>query len=56
MGWEHSLKNELIVARWTGQKKRSSAERLRTVLHEFGIAELEARRFPALQEVSGAGP
>jgi hypothetical protein len=29
VGWEHSLKNELIIARHTGQKKRSAAERLR---------------------------
>jgi hypothetical protein len=29
VGWEHSLKNELIIARYTGQKKRSAPERLR---------------------------
>jgi len=54
VGWEHSLKNELIVARWTGQKKRSAAERLRAVLTEFGIAGLEALRFPALPTPSDA--
>ena len=48
VGWEHSLKNELILARWTGQGKRSGADRLRAILAEFGIAELEARRFPGL--------
>jgi hypothetical protein len=48
VGWEHSLKNELILARWTGQGKRSAADRLRPILAEFGIAELEARRFPGL--------
>ncbi|HEY0825663.1 MAG TPA: SAM-dependent methyltransferase, partial [Ramlibacter sp.] len=32
VGWEHSMKNELIVARWTGQRKRSAAERLRAIL------------------------
>jgi hypothetical protein len=48
VGWEHSMKNELILARWTGQRKRSAAERLRAILAEFGIAELEARRFPGL--------
>ncbi len=25
VGWEHSMKNELIIARYTGQKKRSAA-------------------------------
>jgi hypothetical protein len=48
VGWEHSMKNELILARRTGQRKRSAAERLRAILGEFGIAELEPRRFPGL--------
>ncbi|WP_423461106.1 class I SAM-dependent methyltransferase [Ottowia sp. VDI28] len=48
VGWEHSMKNELIIARWTGHKKRSAAERLRTLLEEFGLGELLATRFPAL--------
>jgi len=48
VGWEHSLKNELIIARHTGQKKRSAAERLRAVLAEFGLQGLEALRYPGL--------
>jgi hypothetical protein len=48
VGWEHSMKNELIIARWTGQRRRASAERLRAILAEFGIGELEPRRFPGL--------
>lgn len=48
VGWEHSLKNELILARRTGQRKRSAAERLRAILGEFGLAALEERRFPGL--------
>ncbi len=48
VGWEHSLKNELIVARFTGQKKRSAAERLRAILEAFGLIELLPIRFPAL--------
>jgi len=48
VGWEHSLKNELIIARWTGHKKRSAAERLRALLDEFGLSELLATRYPAL--------
>ena len=48
VGWEHSLKNELILARYSGQRKRSAAERLRALLAEFGLQELESARFPAL--------
>ena len=48
VGWEHSMKNELILARHTGQRKRAAAERLRAILAEFGIQEMEARRFPEL--------
>ena len=45
VGWEHSMKNELIVARFTGHKKRSAAERLAALLQEFGLEELAATRF-----------
>jgi len=48
VGWEHSMKNELILARWAGQKKRSAAERLRGLLAEFGLQPLEALRYPGL--------
>jgi len=48
VGWEHSLKNELILARRTGQRKRSAAERLRAVLAEFGLQGLEPLRYPGL--------
>lgn len=48
VGWEHSLKNELILARWTGQRKRSAAERLRSLLAEFGLQGLEPVRYPGL--------
>lgn len=48
VGWEHSLKNELILARWTGQRKRSAAERLRAILVEFGLQGLEPLRYPGL--------
>jgi hypothetical protein len=50
VGWEHSLKNELISARWTGQKKRSAAARLRALLREFGLESLEPVRFPGLPD------
>jgi len=46
VGWEHSMKNELILAKYTGQKKRSAAERLQALLKEFGVEELLAQRYP----------
>ena len=48
VGWEHSLKNELILANHTGQRKRSAAARLRAILAEFGLESLEPARFPGL--------
>ncbi|MEP6791597.1 MAG: SAM-dependent methyltransferase [Ramlibacter sp.] len=48
VGWEHSMKNELIIARQTGQKKRAASDRLRALLVEFGVQALEAIRFPGL--------
>ena len=45
VGWEHSMKNELIMARYTGQKKRSAAERLRALLQEFGLSAMLETRF-----------
>lgn len=45
VGWEHSLKNELIIARHTGQGKRSAAQRLRAILEEFGLTALLETRF-----------
>jgi Methyltransferase domain len=46
VGWEHSLKNELILARYTGQTRHSAAKRLREVLAEFGLQGLETTRYP----------
>ena len=48
VGWEHSLKNGLILARYTGQQKRSAAERLRALLAQFGLEALEAQRYARL--------
>ena len=45
VGWEHSMKNELIVARYTGHKKRAAAERLQQLLTEFGLETLAHSRF-----------
>jgi hypothetical protein len=50
VGWEHSMKNELILARYTGQRKRSSAQRLVAILQEFGIESLLDTRFTHLKD------
>ena len=46
VGWEHSMKNELILAKYTGQKKRASGERLLALLQEFGVDALMGSRYP----------
>lgn len=48
VGWEHSMKNELILAKYTGQKKRTASERLLALLQEFGVAELMGDRYPQI--------
>lgn len=45
VGWEHSLKNELIIGRYTGQRKASAAERLCELLAQFGLTGLLETRF-----------
>ncbi len=45
VGWEHSMKNELILARYTGQRKQAAAQRLVKILEEFGIEDLLDTRF-----------
>lgn len=45
VGWEHSMKNELILAKYTGQKKRAAAQHLRSLLAEFGLTALLDTRF-----------
>jgi hypothetical protein len=48
VGWEHSMKNELILAHYTGHKKHSAAERLLALLCEFGLETLADSRFVGL--------
>jgi len=48
VGWEHSMKNELILAEFTGQPKRTSAMRLQALLEEFGLKDVQALRYPLL--------
>lgn len=43
VGWEHSMKNELIVASYKNLPRRRSAERLRELLITFGLEALTTR-------------
>ena len=37
VGWEHSMKNELIIAKYTGQARKNAQERLESILHELNL-------------------
>ncbi len=43
VGWEHSMKNELILARKVGKGKASARQRLQQILDELGLEELQSR-------------
>ena len=43
VGWEHSMKNELIIARRTGHPRRDAEDRLKAILHELNLDELQSR-------------
>ncbi|CAG9212941.1 SAM-dependent methyltransferases [Paraburkholderia caribensis] len=43
VGWEHSMKNELIVATYKDLPRRRPTERLNEVMDTLGIAELRER-------------
>ncbi len=45
VGWEHSMKNELIVARHAGQPARHRAARLKELLEMLGLSEELRERF-----------
>ncbi|MEX3935594.1 SAM-dependent methyltransferase [Paraburkholderia phymatum] len=43
VGWEHSMKNELIIATYKDLPRRRPAERLNEVMETLGIGELRER-------------
>ncbi|HWT70649.1 MAG TPA: SAM-dependent methyltransferase [Oxalicibacterium sp.] len=49
VGWEHSMKNELIIASYKGLPRRRPSERLQQVLQELGLEELQSRFFTETQ-------
>jgi len=43
VGWEHSMKNELIIARRGRSPRGNARERLTQILHELNLEDLQAR-------------
>src|SRR5690606_20373718 len=43
VGWEHSMKNELIIARYKGSPKRSALIRMEQILEELNLEDLRSR-------------
>jgi hypothetical protein len=43
VGWEHSMKNELIIAKKIENKKGNAAERIEEILHEFNLETLKSK-------------
>lgn len=60
VGWEHSMKNELIIAQYKDLPRRKAAERLQEILERIGLQALKKRFFlpQAVTAASGspAGP
>ncbi len=45
VGWEHSMKNELIIARYQNLPRRRPKERLTALLESLGLEEMQERFF-----------
>jgi len=43
VGWEHSMKNELIIAKYHGNPRKDARQRLEYILHELNLEELQQR-------------
>jgi len=57
VGWEHSMKNELIVATYKNLPRKRPAERLQQVLAELGLEEMSRRFYtgqPAPEQAGSA--
>jgi hypothetical protein len=48
VGWEHSMKNELIVATYKNLPRQRAAERLHEMLETLGLQEMSGRFFTEL--------
>ena len=51
IGWEHSMKNELIIATFKDLPRQRPAARLQQVLSSLGLEEMQGRFFSASEKV-----
>lgn len=56
VGWEHSMKNELIIAQYKDLPRRRPAERLQNVLETLGLEEMNERFFTTPESTAPAEP
>ncbi|QNA89753.1 SAM-dependent methyltransferase [Massilia sp. Dwa41.01b] len=54
VGWEHSMKNELIVATYKNLPRRRPSERLQEVLSTLGLEEMGQRFYTSQAEANAA--
>jgi hypothetical protein len=50
VGWEHSMKNELIIAQYKDLPRRKPTERLNAMLNLLGLEEMHPRFFVSAEE------
>ena len=43
VGWEHSMKNELIIARYKNSPRKNAQVRLEQILQELNLEEMHDR-------------
>jgi len=48
VGWEHSMKNELIIAKYTGQPRKNANERIASILQALNLESLRERFMTAI--------
>ncbi len=51
VGWEHSMKNELIIAKYKNLPRKRPAQRLHEVLETLGLEEMSQRFFTSEHEI-----
>jgi hypothetical protein len=51
VGWEHSMKNELIIAKYIGQPRKNAQDRLDAILNELNLDELK-NRFSVTEDIA----
>jgi Methyltransferase domain len=54
VGWEHSMKNELIIASKIKSPSKASHQRLKAMLDQLGLSEMRTRFFTPLLEKESA--